>query len=332
MSDVPDSIENQPTLPHYPELHEMQDYFDIRTKTDPQKTSGIAVSNDAWGNKVYASLNKTEDTMAGEQPATLIASSEGRRVLLCNSGLLRKIQTGDIPLEGIKFQSNIYPIELDTPEGKRKFVLKYADYKNMEKYKTHVSGIEAMRIMQMASKEQPLPGVSYAVPLLATHDFTIAPLLYEGLALDEMIGYLDEESNEYRRERIETAWNRSPEAVKTLRLLKEENKTPIGRNFLSAIWDETNWASQKARKWIEKTVEKTPEFQAFKLHNDFGAHQYVIDMSNLMDLYEKYKSQPEEWRVDDGFGEELMKILGVVEMIHAFEPNMTSVTPLWERS
>ena len=319
MPDEPSQPENQsqPDLPVNPELHQMEEYFNIRLKTDTQTPAGIIKSVDELGNSVYTSANKTEATLAGEQAATLIATKEGKDVVLNNTGLLKQIATGDIPFEGIEFGDNVYPIELNTSEGMKRFVVKYIPYDADEREIMHMSGIAAMRIMQRAEHEKPITNLTFVTPILATHDMTMAPFVNDGTTVEELEHYVLENKDTRTNLYPERDWSHAPHALAMLEELREVYKTPDGEEFVTAILQETEYISRLLNEWTTKVIEGSDEFKSFNLNYDAMLGQFVIDTTKIMDLFEEYKNKPEEWRIGNGFSEELMKIMGVVELAAA---------------
>lgn len=307
-----------------PTINTIQDFFDKRLKLTDERV-GISISNDNLGNKVYSSLNKTEGTFAGEVKASLVATEEGIAIVARNHGLLKQIYTGNITPKSNSlggFESHVYRIELETAEGQKDFALKYAfpvsaegDDDDETSY-THTSGIIAMRIMQMAEREKPVPYVKYISPVLATHDITLAPFIAEGIHTEDVISYLQYPNDELGIEEFEGKYNFTPEQLNVLHeMLQYEGKAKESHGFYLELQKVLINNDEKLAKWVDDKVSSIGEFSSFQYSSgDTGLSQSVVSLEDLLHVFNRFKSDNNFSADNPEFSKAVLSSLALVEL------------------
>jgi len=164
-----------------PQLEDMSAYFNSRLRSTGDK-KGIRVSTDTSGNSLYTSLQHSEDTLDVDSPAMLAVSPDGKQLILRNRGLLKQIADppADLPVISEGSEGRIYLLSLNTPKGTEDFALKYTfgmDGIEEKGSTTFTPGVDQMRLLQLMGKEQPIPGLHYATPVMASLDMTLSPLV-----------------------------------------------------------------------------------------------------------------------------------------------------------
>lgn len=301
---------------------EMQSYFDRRlTRTG---NPGIRVSRDLIGNSVYESLEKREGTLAGEVPASLVASREGTDIIARNPGLLPKIYGGIVEQQGAitsGYESRVYQISLATEYGKEDFALKYTFpmHENIFPMQDfiHTSGIVAMRIMQLASKEKPVPSLHYVTPIFATHDITVAPFIEDRFSMRDILDLLTYSYSALDTEEIlqANALDSVPNGLKEI--LQAESVVQIQGEELFGlqIRKVIDKYTLSLKEWVDSAVNTHKEFSKFHFDSsDTSLAQSVVVLQKLSDLYKKFKADPTFNAQNEGFVSDLLGSLHLVEL------------------
>lgn len=152
--------------------------------------SGIAVTN-----RLFMSINKKERLVKGKPvPAQMLASEKGMELVRNNPGLLGAIEIGALPtvrtFKGTEGVLNL--VYLHESDGSQTpYLIKYthAIIRNDQKNDDYIytPQVDAMRFMQLAQAEQPIEGINYVAPLLATIDMSITPFVPNTINLQELL-------------------------------------------------------------------------------------------------------------------------------------------------
>lgn len=292
-------------------------YLDRRledTKSS-QNGAGISVAKDSFGNTVYTSSNKEEATFAGKVPATLMASEGGKELVRLNPELLRNIQHGDLPpilptMGGL--ESRVYKIALETGTGISEFALKYCFPVETNESYHHTSGVIAMRLMQLAQQEQPIHSIHYVVPLLASHDVTLAPFTFDGVPTTDVMELLRFPEDVTEIELLDDYGISGDNAKLLLEMIKCEPE--IEKVFCGAcqkvIADQTKVLS----RWVKRQIATNPELASFAYNNlDTHLSQSVISIPTLYKAFVNFRNNMESGS-SSSFASNFLDSIALVEL------------------
>jgi hypothetical protein len=306
-----DLVENKPSLV------KIQRYLDTRLHSTEHQ--GVEVSHDFLGNTVITSLEQEEQTLAGTVPATFIASPEGRHIVVNNPGILSQIYHGTIPhishtWHGL--ESKVYQIVLRTDAGQKEYALKYTFPIN-EIHKIYTSGIVAMRMMQLAEKERPIPFIHYTVPVFATHDITVAPFVFNGISTINLLWCFDSPDNDWHLSNL-LHDVLAPKHKQLIRKMREREAVAIQNNqptFTNHVHEVLHKQDKVLVGWVHKQCRHYSEFTHHRYRtNDTTLRQSVINIEELYRLNTAYYENPTFNSFSPEFISALLNTLSVVEL------------------
>lgn len=305
-------------IPFKPDLTDINSFLNGRLKTSPE-SPGVSISTDNLGNTVYTSLAQREETMAGLLPSQLVVSIEGKSVMKHNPGLLQGIRTGDIVTNARSiggFESNVYKVSLDTEKGKKDFALKYTFPMDASNMGVFTSGVVAMRFMQEAHIEKPVPHVGYVEPIIATHDVTLAPFTYDGVSFADFMDFID--PHDFVKHRvIESLWpSYNPEAYGKLKAMRKlEDSLPQDRKFFNELFPAIGPYHNMIKEWVSRKITEDPELQKHKFDSaDATIRQTVLDLDKMHGIMKRFKSNAKFGAGNEEFETSLLSTLSFVEL------------------
>jgi hypothetical protein len=274
--------------------------------------AGIEVSKDNLGNHVYKSLGKTEATLFGPRESTLVASSEGVDLVRNNPGILHLLTKPDetfIRIGG-KTEGEVYKVPLKVGGKLEYFAVKYYFPIDRPSDVIFTPGIDQMRIMQLAEKEQPLDGLKYATPLLATIDMTVSPFIEDSLNMSE---FLDALHNISERKQISEA-NLSDEARSMIAQMKRYD---LQQNIdANTILPKLNFALydvlEGLSSWLKEASKRLP-FDVFSenlLYDEpENLRNFLISIPEMWEVFQKCVTNPEILQQKQYDTEAILKII-----------------------
>ncbi len=300
-----------------PSMDTIQAFFDRRLTRDQSK-SGITVSTDPLGNTCYRSNSTTEATLKSQStPSELVASQAGQRLALNNPGLLRKIYDGSVhhkgkPIGGL--EGLVYRVPLQTGDGVKDFALKYvfpvvtgrpdADVRAV----FHSSGIAAMRMLQLAEREQPA-GAQFIAPVLATHDITLAPFLEDSLGLHALMQL--ENSTDLNNLVIRNGLS-IEQTNKIAEIIARDNGEE--NSFKVQLKDALKPTTETIEDWVETEAEK-PMFSDFHYNIDGSAiGQGIIKIDDLARIHQRFATDDTYKAGNQEFLADLLRAIHIVEL------------------
>jgi len=278
------------------------------------------VSHDFMGNTVIASLEHNEQTLAGLVPATFIASPEGVHLLANNPGILSQIYDGHV-IQGNNtlggMESKVYTIFLITNDGKKEFALKYTFPIDEGRDKFFTSGIVAMRLMQLAEEQRPIPHIHYTVPIFATHDITVAPFTFHGISTNKLIRYLDNPNYSFMVSNLLNDVFRQEERDMIREMGHWESEAQ--QKYQSSFVDHVHATFEEQRKILVDWVS-----QQFRYYRELAQHRYstidtslmqsVVNIEEVYALSRKYYADPSFNSYDPTFVSTLLNSLSLIEL------------------
>jgi hypothetical protein len=177
----------------------------------------------------------------------------------------------------------------------------------------HTPGVIAMRMMQLAAQEQPVPHIEYVSPLLATYDMTLSPFMHDGVSAEviDQIGYRETAISRLFTKK-ENPNNLSPEH---LRLFTKMENHPERFAFSSSAQAVLRRQTRTLTKWVDKKVAQVDELSTFHYNSsDTSVDQSVVSIEGLYDVF-TYFTQRGESRVNKSeFEKALLQSLALVEI------------------
>lgn len=301
-----------------PNLSEVGSFLEGRIINTEGKP-GIRMSNDDLGNTVYTSTSKTEETFAGRLPCQLVVSDDGKKVLGQNPGLLQGIRNGTLMHKGVSiggYESNVYQVPLETPTGSRDFALKYTFPLNLGYAQYHTSGIAAMRFMQLAEREKPIPHVRFLSPILATHNVTLTPFENDGLSFAHAMDYLDPQ-DPHRDKAIENKWSlQNPKVLAQLIKLRDmDSQLPDGERFYDQFIPTLEKSHYQLKDWVTQKIKTDQTLQDFKYDTgDTTIRQSVVDIEKLTQLFKRFRGNAKMRSGNEEFDGQFLSSLAMVEL------------------
>ncbi len=316
-----------------PDIDEMEGYFQARLKGTAWE--GITINRDKKdGNYVITSLGKTEHTFAGEVPATMLISREGRKLIHDNRGLLQDIVFGpeDAELIGEGMEGKVYAIMLDVGATQKEYALKYifpVMPDAVDSAYIFMPGIQTMRLMQQAEKEKPVHGLKYAVPVLATIDMTLSPYIENNTNLSDILDYYAQVIK-YNRSSHGTLHDQprdtTHDMIDEIAHYDRQHSSDDSK-FMTQVNICLERAETQLSTWMQEKKRQDPVLQAARIDpiRETGIPQStLITLKPLYDLFTKFKTDPSFNAGNPEFMDELMQMCTVVEMTTGIVENRGS--------
>jgi len=297
-------------------MSKIQEYFNGRLKFTQK--NGVVISGDFLGNTVITSVERSEQTFAGKTPASLVASPEGIHILAANPGVLTQIYDGTILHQkhiwgGL--ESKIYKIVLQTPVEPKEFALKYTFPIN-EMGGLFTSGIIAMRMMQLAQKERPIPHIHYTVPIFATHDITVAPFTFDGITTDKLIYSLNNPNKANVSYLLKDVLLEKHKQLISEMIDRETIRRHADQpTFIHSMNSIIHTYDQVLVGWVKKQCRQYPVFSQHKYKiNDTCLAQSVVNIEPLYALSNQFYENPMLYSFDPKFTQDFLHTLSLVEL------------------
>jgi hypothetical protein len=301
-----------------PSIGRIQQYLDNRLQFT-QKI-GLTVSNDFLGNTVITSSEHEEQTLAGTVPATFIASPEGKHIIANNPGILSQIHNGTIPhLNHIwhGLESKVYKIVLQTDAGQKDYALKYT-FPIHEMHGIYTSGIVAMRLMQLAERERPIPDIHYTVPIFATHDLTVAPFVFDGISIYKFMLCLEFPDRDDYLSELLNANDLTSKQKFIIREMRQREHTARQENQVT-FFNQMDTALERERgnlkDWVNKQCRLYPEFTQHRYNTmDTFLRESVVNLEAIHELGRVNYENSAFNSFNPGFVTSLLDTLSLVEL------------------
>jgi hypothetical protein len=299
-----------------PTLGTIERYFAKRLQPEPE--TSMFISGDFLGNTLVTSMEHTETTFTGLMPSSFIASPEGIHIIAQNPSLLKNISRGAIQRVGCTMgglESNVYKIILQTDSGPKEHSLKYTFPVN-EFGGCFTSGIAAMQLMQLAHKEKPIPYIGYTVPIIATHDITIAPFVSDGVDLFDFIESLRSSMLEWKlKQMLKTL---SGHKRRMMFAMKQYEIEHLHDNTFS-FTEQLSLAAKNQKNYLVSWVKKqTSLYSEFKFHRintfDTSLNQTVVDIEGLYALFIEFHQNPTFNASHPEFMKQFLQSLSLIEL------------------
>lgn len=300
-----------------PSMDTIQAFFDRRLTRD-QSQSGITVSTDPLGNTCYRSNSTTEATLKSPSTSSeLVASQDGKQLVMNNPGLLRKIYDGSIhhkgkPIGGL--EGLVYRVPLQTGDGVKDFALKYAfpvvsgrpDAEIRAIF--HSSGIAAMRMLQLAEREHPA-GAQFIAPVLAAHDITLAPFLEDSIGLHSLMQIKN--SSDLNKLVIRNGLS-IEQTNKIAEIITHNNSEK--NSFKTQLKDALKPTTETIEDWVETEADK-PMFSDFHYNIDGSAiGQGIIKIDDFARIHQRFTADDTYKAGNQEFLADLLHAIHIVEL------------------
>jgi len=278
------------------------------------------VSRDFLGNTVITSLEHDEYTLAGISPATIIASSEGKHIIATNQELLSKIQNGSISharRSWYGYESRVYQITLQKDNDYKTYALKYT-FPTNKSLGIFTSGIVAMRMMQLAEKERPVPYIRYTVPIFATHDITVSPFVHNGLSISDMMSWINssedsKDDSSFMHDNNLTL--KQKQIIRTMKYWEHEALKDTMLTFKYHIITVLNSQKQILCDWVNTQINRYPEFNMHRYDaSDTTLMQSVVNLDDMYNLGQQFYNNQRYNSSNPTFVSSVLKTLSLVEL------------------
>lgn len=277
--------EKQITVNTKPEINAIGRYFENRLRPaagHDTATSPISIGRDEFDNTTYTSNLHEEVIMEGNHPSMLAVSAEGKELVSQNPGLLGRIAAGDFETEfiGEGDEGRVYKITFETIEGERSYALKYtfpiSDEGELGASPVYTPGVDQMRALQYAQREDPVPGMTYAVPIVATLDMTLAP-------------YMDDSMDAYLMGRIDMLSAQAQEQLQSV-----AGKRTLGdltSPFLKAFHGSVGRTLTRLDRWYAQGNDIPFVSERLSFDNN-SKSPLLVHVPALYELHEEYQADP----------------------------------------
>jgi hypothetical protein len=208
----------------------------------------------------------------------------------------------------------VYRIALQTQAGQEEFALKYTCPVETDEAFYHTSGVVAMRVMQLAQQEQPVLGITYVVPVLATHDVTVSPFIFDGVTTSDVTLKLHYPKGITASKLQDEHGFNSTNAGLLFDILQGEQGVSGEQSFFHAYAKVLDDQTEVLKSWVRGKINTTPEFARFS-YNDSDTHlsQSVMSIPLFHEAYEQFRNDGRNG-LSPAFTQNILRSLGLIEL------------------
>lgn len=286
-----------------PEIDEMSNYLRSRA-LGPEIGIEVVNERDAFGNLVIYSRGKSEETLEGTTPSTIVISRSGAAIIRNNPGLLRRIYKGDSFDEeiGRGKEGRVYKASVrgstygDSPEDNTEIAIKYTFPVNIGLgRRVYTPGIDQMRLLQAVSEEQPLPGLLVISPHFATLDVLVTDYVIDSYPLIEFHKLFSTDNPDYTRLHSSSSMG----AQNVLARLTQDADDSIRNDtvpFVRRFTTLTSSANEGLGVWVKNFIKNHPQIPLISTllspAEANTSHNLIVDIKALGLLYEDWMKDP----------------------------------------